>query len=51
MNFGEYVATEYAYTSVGDEREPGLIAKGPTNHVLKDGPDPKMWIGVKNPEE
>ena len=28
----------------GDELELKLRAKGPTNHVLIDGPGPKIWI-------
>ena len=35
----------------GDELEPRPRDKGPTNHVLKDGPGPKIWIGVKKPKE
>ena len=31
----------------GDELEPGPRANCLANHVLKDGPGLKMWIGVK----
>ena len=35
----------------GDELDFGPRPRGPKGHALRDGPSPKMWMGVRTPEE